>query len=72
MRARLQGVVEVDAVVLPDGRVGSLRIVRSLDRSFGLDANALEAVKEWRFRPGMLAGKPVAVLVRVELTFSLR
>lgn len=72
MRARLQGVVELDAVVLPDGGVGEIRVVRSLDRIFGLDERAIEAVKQWRFRPAAIAGKPVAVLVRVELTFSLR
>jgi periplasmic protein TonB len=72
MRARLQGVVALDAVILPDGLVGTVRIVRSLDRTFGLDQNAIEAVQAWRFKPGLLAGQPVAVLVRIELTFSLR
>ncbi len=45
MRAWLQGVVELDAVVLPDGGVGEIRVVRSLDRIFGLDERAIEAVK---------------------------
>jgi protein TonB len=72
MRARLQGVVELDAVVLPDGGVGEIRVVRSLDRIFGLDERAIDAVKQWRFRPAAIAGQPVAALVRVELTFGLR
>jgi protein TonB len=72
MRARIEGVVELDAVVLPDGRVGSLRIVRSLDRTFGLDQEAIQAAKQWRFMPGRRAGKPVAVPVRIELTFTLQ
>jgi protein TonB len=72
MRARVQGIVELDAVVMPDGRVGSLRIVRSLDRTFGLDQEAIDAAKQWRFMPGRRAGVPVAVLVRIELTFTLQ
>jgi len=72
MQARIQGLVEMDAVVLPDGRVGSVRVVRSLDSRFGLDERAMEAVKAWRFRPALQAGQPVAVLVRIELTFTLR
>jgi protein TonB len=72
MQAHVHGLVELDAVVLPDGRVGSVRIARSLDSRFGLDERAVEAVKAWRFRPALLAGQPVAVLVRIELTFTLR
>ncbi|PYR94595.1 MAG: hypothetical protein DMF84_05435 [Acidobacteria bacterium] len=72
MRAKLQGVVEMEAVVMPDGSVGRVKITRSLDRAFGLDDEAIKAVKQWRFRPGMLKGQPVAVIVNVELTFTLR
>ena len=71
MRARVQGVVELDAVVLADGSVGPIQIVRSLDPTFGLDERAIEAVRQWRFRPGLLAGQPISVLVHIELTFTL-
>lgn len=72
MRAKVQGIVEVEAVVNEDGTVGHVQIVRSLDDRFGLDQKAIEAVKRWRFRPGTRMGKPVAVLVNIELTFTLR
>ena len=72
MRAKVQGIVEVEAVVMTDGTVGQVQIVRSLDDRFGLDDKAIEAVKRWRFRPGTRQGKPVAVLVNIELTFTLR
>jgi TonB family protein len=72
MRAKVQGVVEVEAIVMPDGSVGQVQIVRSLDDRFGLDQKAVEAVKRWRFRPGTRMGKPVPVLVNIELTFTLR
>ncbi|MBA3639488.1 MAG: energy transducer TonB [Acidobacteriota bacterium] len=72
MRAKVQGIVEVEAVVMPDGTVGQVQVVRSLDDRFGLDEKAIEAVKRWRFRPGTRQGKPVPVLVNIELTFTLR
>jgi periplasmic protein TonB len=72
MRAKVQGIVLVECVVLPDGTVGDARITRSLDPVFGLDHEALKAVKQWRFVPGMRAGQPVPVLVSIELTFTLR
>ena len=72
MRARIQGMATVECVVLPDGTVGEARVTRSLDRRFGLDDEAIAAAKRWRFRPGLLNGKPVAVIVSIELMFSVR
>ena len=72
MRAKVQGEVWIEAVVLPDGTVGDARVVRSLDRNFGLDEEALKAARQWRFQPGMRFGEPVAVLVTIALEFILR
>jgi protein TonB len=72
MRAKVQGEVVIEAVVLPDGTVGEVKIVRSLDTNFGLDEEALKAARQWRFRPGTRFGDPVAVLVTIALTFTLR
>lgn len=72
MRLKVQGIVEVEAIVMTDGSVGQVRIVRSLDDRWGLDQEALKAVRQWRFRPGTRQGKAVPVLVNIELTFSIR
>lgn len=72
MRAKIQGVIEVEAVVQADGTVGMVRVVRSLDKEHGLDDQAVRAVKQWRFRPGKRGGVAVPVLVSIELTFTLR
>jgi TonB family protein len=72
MLAKVQGHVWLDCVVLPDGTVGDVEIVRSLDSTFGLDREAVRAVRQWRFRPGTRNGMPVAVLVTIELSFTLR
>lgn len=71
MDARRQGVVAVLALVLPNGRVGQVRVEKSLDVTTGLDAQAVLAVKQWRFEPGTRFGQPVAVIVVIELTFTL-
>lgn len=72
MRAKMEGSVLLEAVVLADGTVGEIHIVRSLDPSFGLDEEAVNAVRQWRFSPGTRFGEPVAVRVSLTLTFTLR
>ena len=72
MRAKVQGTVLLECVVLPDGTVGRIDVVKSLDPTFGLDQEAVRAAKQWRFEPGTRFGEPVAVLVTIELTFTLR
>ncbi len=72
MRAKVQGSVMVQAVVREDGTVGQVRVLRSLDRTFGLDEEAIEAVRHWRFNPGTRQGRRVAVIVEIELMFTLR
>ena len=72
MRARIQGSAILSAVVRPDGSVTDIEVVRSLDRTFGLDEEAIKAAKRWRFRPGTLRGEAVSVRVTIEMTFSLR
>lgn len=69
-RARLQGIVVVNIVLMPDGRARDLRVVRPL--GLGLDEEAIEAVKKWKFEPARMNGKPVTVNVTVEVAFRLR
>jgi periplasmic protein TonB len=72
MRAKVQGIVKLEAVVQPDGTVGEVRITRSLDRKFGLDDSAVKALKKFRFTPGMKEGVAVPVLVSMEVQFARR
>ena len=58
--------------VNPDGSVSNIQVVRSLDPTFGLDQQAIEAARKWKFKPGTRLGQPVPVLVSIELTFTLR
>jgi protein TonB len=64
----VQGTVFVQALVGRDGRVRDVRVVSSIPM---LDDYAIAAVKQWRFRPAMTGGVPVAVWVGVPVKFSL-
>jgi protein TonB len=72
MRAKIQGEVLLECVVQPDGSVGNIRVVRSLDSAFGLDLEAIKAARQWRFAPGTRQGEPVPVLVTIAIAFTLR
>src|SRR5262245_887813 len=69
-KARYQGTVVLEAIVKRDGTVDILRVVRSL--GFGLHENAIQALKQWRFKPGMRNGIPVDVALNIEVNFNLR
>ena len=72
MRAKVQGSVWLQCVVRPDGSVGDVKVLRSLDSAFGLDLEAMKAARQWRFRPGMRQGEAVSVQVIIQLDFTLR
>src|SRR5262245_43619601 len=69
---RIEGVVMLDAVVLSDGTVGDVKVAESLDTMYGLDANAVKAMKQWLFEPGIKDGKPVAVQIHVQMKYTLK
>jgi protein TonB len=71
MRAKVQGEVHLEAVVQPNGLLTDIKIIKSLDRTYGLDQAAVEAAKKWLFRPGMKDGKAVPVHVQLILEFRL-
>jgi periplasmic protein TonB len=72
LMAGIEGDVLLEVVVLADGKVGDVRVTKSLDSEYGLDRQAVEATKQWEFRPGVKDGKPVAVRVQIELRFTLK
>ena len=71
MRAKIQGEVHLEAVVLENGTIGEIRVIKSLDRNFGLDQEAIVAGRKWLFQPGTRQGKPVPVIVTLVLEFRL-
>jgi TonB family protein len=68
-RARMQGKVVLFVIIDPQGKPGSLKVIRSL--GLGLDEEAIKVVEQWRFRPGMKEGRPVPVQATIEVNFRL-
>jgi periplasmic protein TonB len=65
-----QGTVVLSVTVKADGRVGDVRVDKSLTPK--LDAEAVKAAKQWRFKPGTKNGKAVPVETKLEMTFTVR
>jgi protein TonB len=68
-KAKYQGTVILGLIVDAHGRPQQLRVQRGL--GMGLDQKALEAVRQWVFEPAQKDGKPVAVMISVEVAFRL-
>jgi len=68
-KAKFSGTVTIYIVVDQHGIPQNVRLMHGV--GMGLDEKALEAVKLYRFRPAMEAGKPVAVDMNVVVTFQL-
>jgi len=69
-RARVAGTVILEVVVDRDGNPKSIKVLRGL--SMGLTEAAIEAVKQWKWEPSTLNGKPVEVIVVVTVNFKLQ
>lgn len=67
--ARVQGLVVMEAVLDPSGRITQLRVIRSVPM---LDEAAMDAVRQWRYTPTMYYGKPVSVLMTITINFTLQ
>jgi TonB family protein len=72
MAAQIEGAVLLETLVLSDGSVGDVRVVRSLDPENGLDQEAIKALKLWTWKPGTRGGEPSNVMVQIEMKFTLR
>jgi len=70
MKAKYQGTVVLMVVIGPDGRAIDIHVAKGL--GLGLDEKAIEAVRNWRFKPALGPnGKPAAVSAPIEVTFRL-
>jgi protein TonB len=67
--ARVQGVVIMECLITPEGKVTAVRVLRGIPL---LDAAAIEAVRRWEYTPTLIDGKPVPVIMTVTVNFRLR
>jgi protein TonB len=64
-----EGTVVLAIEVHPDGLAHAITVRRSLGS--GLDESAIEAVKQWRFKPGEKHGEPVVMRATIQVNFRL-
>ena len=67
-QARIQGTVLLHAIIDKDGQVAKLEVVSGHPL---LVQSALEAVRQWRYKPTQLNGEPVEVDTTIQVTFSM-
>jgi len=66
---RIFGIVILELMIKEDGTVGDARVLKPLP--YGLDQAALDAVRQWRFEPATIDGKPVPVTFNITINFKL-
>lgn len=69
-RLRLEASVLLQVLVREDGTVGEVTVLRCTRPRVGFEEAALEAVRQWRFRPATVGGQPVAATVTVKVDFG--
>jgi protein TonB len=67
--ARVQGVVVMQALIDKQGNIADLQVVSGHEL---LQGAALDAVKQWRYRPVLLNGQPVDVVTQITVNFTMQ
>ena len=67
-QARIQGVVKLTAIIAKNGTIEKLEVLKGHPL---LIPSALQAVKQWRYKPTLLNGQPVEVVTQIDVNFTL-
>ena len=68
-RARISGIVILEALIDKNGNVTDINVLKPLP--FGLDQAAVDAVKQWKFKPALKDGQPVDVAFNLTVNFKI-
>jgi TonB family protein len=68
-QSRATGTVILQAVIQTNGTADILKVVKPLP--FGLTESALEAIRQWKFRPAARNGKEIPMAINIEVGFNL-
>lgn len=67
-QARIQGLVRLEGIIARDGSIQQLKVISGHPL---LVPAAVEAVRQWRYRPTLLNGEPVEVIAPIDVNFIL-
>jgi protein TonB len=67
-QSRIEGVVIIDATIGTDGKVKDTKVIRSIP---ALDTAAVSAVRAWEFKPTLVNGQAVQVIMTIPVNFTL-
>jgi TonB family protein len=70
LNAKIQGPVILSLLIDAQGRPKNIHVTKSLNK--GLDQQAVDAIEQWHFAPGIKDGKPVRAAATIEVNFRLR
>jgi protein TonB len=68
-KARMEGIVILEAIITAQGNVEDVKVLKSVNPL--LDASAVRAVQQWKYKPATLNGRAVRVYLTVTITFNL-
>ncbi len=72
-KEKIEGMVILQIVVKRDGTVGDIQVLRSpSEKKIDFEEAAIEAVKQWRYKPAMKDEQPVEVYLTVQVAFELK
>ena len=68
-KARMEGIVILEAIITASGSVEEVKVLKSANPL--LDASAVRAVQQWKYKPATLNGRAVRVYLTVTVTFNI-
>ncbi|MFQ5719228.1 MAG: energy transducer TonB [Acidobacteriota bacterium] len=71
-KAGIQGKVFLQAIILSDGTVGDISVLSTNAPDLGFEESAIDAVKQWRYKPGEQNNRAVDVLFNIVVTFTIQ
>lgn len=70
IKAKISGIITIEAIIMPNGEISDIKVIKGL--GYGLDEKAVETISKWKFIPGMKNGKNVAVIILIDIYFTLQ
>ncbi len=71
-KARIETKLILQAVIHKDGSVGEIEVLQCKRPGLGFEEEAIDAVRQWRYKPALQNGKPVEVYFTIRVDFTLQ